>query len=41
MITFKIDTTSLYRCPACGYYGFNGQECYDCGYTRIRIWQQK
>jgi hypothetical protein len=22
----------LYRCPSCGYYAFNGQYCYDCGY---------
>jgi len=22
----------LYRCPACGYYAFNGIECFDCGY---------
>lgn len=21
-----------YRCPACGYYAFNGIECFDCGY---------
>lgn len=20
------------RCPACGYYGWNGVECFDCGY---------
>jgi len=20
------------RCPACGYFGFNGVECFDCGY---------
>jgi hypothetical protein len=20
------------KCPVCGYYGFNGQECFDCGY---------
>jgi len=23
---------SLSRCPACGYYAFNGIECFDCGY---------
>jgi hypothetical protein len=23
---------SLMRCPACGYYAFNGIVCYDCGY---------
>ena len=22
----------LGRCPACGYYAFNGEECFDCGY---------
>ena len=22
----------LWRCPACGYYDFNGIECYACGY---------
>jgi ribosomal protein L32 len=22
----------LMRCPACGYYAFNGIECFDCGY---------
>jgi DNA-directed RNA polymerase subunit RPC12/RpoP len=22
----------LLRCPACGYYAFNGIECFDCGY---------
>ena len=21
-----------YRCPACGYWAFNGIECFDCGY---------
>lgn len=20
------------KCPACGYYAFNGYECFDCGY---------
>ena len=20
------------KCPACGYYAFNGIECFDCGY---------
>jgi len=24
--------TRLNKCPCCGYYGFNGQECFDCGY---------
>jgi len=23
---------ALMRCPACGYYAFNGIECFDCGY---------
>jgi hypothetical protein len=23
---------SLMRCPACGYWAFNGIECFDCGY---------
>ena len=23
---------SLSKCPACGYYAFNGVECFDCGY---------
>jgi len=23
---------SLSRCPVCGYYAFNGEECFDCGY---------
>jgi len=22
----------LWRCPACGYWAFNGIECFDCGY---------
>ena len=22
----------LSRCPVCGYYAFNGVECFDCGY---------
>ena len=22
----------LMQCPACGYYAFNGVECFDCGY---------
>ena len=22
----------LEKCPACGYYGFDGTECFDCGY---------
>jgi rRNA maturation protein Nop10 len=25
----------LYRCPACGYYAFNGIECFDCGYRAV------
>ena len=25
---------SLLRCPACGYWAFNGIECFDCGYRR-------
>ena len=25
---------SLMKCPACGYWGFNGIECFDCGYRR-------
>lgn len=25
----------LYRCPSCGYYGYTGRECYDCGYVGI------
>ena len=24
----------LSRCPCCGYFAFNGYECYDCGYVR-------
>lgn len=24
----------LSRCPSCGYYAFNGIECFDCGYHR-------
>ena len=20
------------KCPCCGYWGFNGYECFDCGY---------
>lgn len=24
----------LLKCPACGYYAFNGIECFDCGYRR-------
>lgn len=27
----------LYKCPRCGYYAFNGSECYDCGYTKFKI----
>ena len=27
--------SKLYRCPACGYYAYNGIECYDCGYSKI------
>jgi len=22
----------LGKCPACGYWAFNGEECFDCGY---------
>lgn len=25
-------TVGYSKCPCCGYYGFNGQECFDCGY---------
>ena len=28
-----ISNCGLYRCPACGYYDFNGIECYACGFT--------
>lgn len=28
----------LHRCPACGYYGFDGRECFDCGYRRAGLW---
>jgi len=23
---------ALTKCPVCGYFGFNGYECFDCGY---------
>lgn len=23
---------NLSQCPACGYWAFNGIECFDCGY---------
>lgn len=26
----------LSKCPVCGYYGFNGYECFDCGYTKYK-----
>lgn len=29
----KLAIYRLSKCPSCGYYAFNGQECYDCGYT--------
>ena len=35
-INIKLDLSRLYRCPACGYYDFNGLECYACGFTYIR-----
>jgi ribosomal protein L32 len=25
--------SGLSRCPCCGYYAFNGVECFDCGYS--------
>lgn len=27
-----IPFSAYYRCPACGYWAFNGIECFDCGY---------
>lgn len=30
--TLRLWLAGLYQCPACGYYAFNGIECYDCGY---------
>jgi ribosomal protein L32 len=24
----------LSKCPVCGYYAFNGIECFDCGYKK-------
>lgn len=24
---------NLSKCPVCGYWAFNGYECFDCGYT--------
>jgi hypothetical protein len=30
-----------YRCPACGYWAFNGIECFDCGYRpghSVAVW---
>ncbi len=32
MLTICIVGFGLYRCPACGYWAFNGIECFDCGY---------
>lgn len=31
-------TLKLYKCPACGYYDFNGEECYACGYHRQSVY---
>lgn len=30
----RIDVERLSQCPRCGYYAFNGYECFDCGYIR-------
>lgn len=27
-----IGVRGLIQCPACGYWAFNGIECFDCGY---------
>lgn len=24
--------SGYYKCPACGYWAFDGRECHDCGY---------
>ena len=24
--------SGYFRCPSCGYFGFDGTECFDCGY---------
>jgi hypothetical protein len=29
--------SGLSRCPCCGYYAFNGVECFDCGYRGCSI----
>ena len=29
------------KCPCCGYWAFNGRECFDCGYRpngRVLAW---
>lgn len=30
----RLELCSLFRCPVCGYYDFNGIECYACGFRR-------
>lgn len=32
---------SLSKCPICGYFAFNGQECLDCGYKEINKMLEK
>lgn len=33
---WKAIVHALMRCPACGYWAFNGIECFDCGYRAAR-----
>jgi ribosomal protein L32 len=28
--------SNYWKCPACGYYAFDGFQCWDCGYRRER-----
>lgn len=31
---YSLIIVGLFRCPACGYFAFDGTECFDCGYHR-------
>ena len=35
-VFYKLFRQRNSKCPACGYWAYNGHECLDCGYSRQR-----
>ena len=35
-----LEERTMSKCPCCGYWAFNGQECFDCGYrASVFLWR--